>query len=148
MAVVTVPLAWYALSHTGSDGPSSAEPAPAAVVAGEVAFERVDSGPVDVEVVLASPALTDRLCAPLLTEGSLSCGNGSTAVLNSVRRLRGADAYAGDLASCRQYVVNHEVGHTIGHHHERCAGAGRLAPVMMQQTKGVGACLPSPWPYP
>lgn len=114
---------------------------------GRLSFQRVDHGPVDVRVVLASPATADRLCAPLRTNGIYSCGSGSTAVLNSMRWLRGADAYAGDLASYRQYVVNHEVGHTLGHGHAGCPGAGRPAPVMMQQTKGVGACTPVPWPF-
>ena len=115
---------------------------------GAMAFQRVDSGPADIHVVLASPTLTDRMCAPLKTQGKLSCGNGSTAVVNSFRWLRGADAYVGDLPEYRHYVVNHEVGHTLGHGHEQCGGPDRLAPVMMQQTKGVGACLPSPWPFP
>ena len=115
---------------------------------GDRAFQRVDAGPVDVRVVLASPTLTDRMCRPLRTLGRLSCGSGSTAVLNSYRWLQGADAYTGRLPEYRQYVVNHEVGHTLGHGHEGCPAPGRLAPVMMQQTKGVGACRPSPWPYP
>jgi len=115
---------------------------------GRLAFRRVDSGPVHVRVVLASPATTDRLCHPLRTQGRYSCGAGATAVLNSMRWLRGADAYAGRLPEYRQYVVNHEVGHTLGHGHEGCPAPARPAPVMMQQTKGVGACLPSPWPYP
>lgn len=114
---------------------------------GRLSFQRVDSGPVEVRVVLASPATTDRLCRPLDTAGIYSCGVGSTAVINSMRWLRGADAYAGDLASYRLYVVNHEVGHTLGHGHQGCPGAGRPAPVMMQQTKGVGACRPAPWPF-
>jgi len=115
---------------------------------GRLSFRRVSSGPTDVEVVLASPRTTDRLCLPLDTAGIYSCGIGSKAVINSMRWLRGADAYEGHLPEYRQYVINHEVGHTLGHHHEACSGAGKAAPVMMQQTKGVGACRPVPWPYP
>ena len=115
---------------------------------GRMSFRRVDAGPVDVRVVLASPRTADRLCLPLHTAGIYSCGIGSTAVINSMRWLRGADAYEGHLPEYRQYVINHEVGHTLGHHHEYCAGKGEPAPVMMQQTKGVGACRPVPWPYP
>ena len=54
------------------------------------------------------------------------------------------------LASYRQYVILHEVGHILSqcsptHHKKACAPCGR-APVMMQQTNGVGACRWNPWP--
>lgn len=115
---------------------------------GRMSFRRVADGPVAFRVVLASPDTTDRLCAPLRTGGTYSCANGGSAVINARRWLRGATAYSGRLPAYRQYVVNHEVGHTLGHGHERCPGAGRLAPVMVQQTKGVGSCVANPWPYP
>lgn len=115
---------------------------------GRMSFRRVDHGPAEFRVVLASPTTTDRLCLPLDTAGTYSCGIGSTAVINSRRWLRRASAYGTDLAGYRRYVVHHEVGHTLRHGHARCPGAGLLAPVMVQQTKGVGACRPNPWPYP
>jgi hypothetical protein len=67
--------------------------------------------------------------------------------------VRGAVAYAGNLAAYRLYVINHETGHALGNGHVQCPKKGALAPVMMQQTlgistPGVGACKPNPWPYP
>lgn len=115
---------------------------------GRMSFARVDDGEVDLRVVLASPRTTDDLCAPLRTASRLSCSTGSRAVINARRWLEGAPAYAGRLDAYRAYVVNHEVGHTLGRGHARCPGPGGPAPVMMQQTLGVGACRPSPWPYP
>ncbi|MDP9436072.1 MAG: DUF3152 domain-containing protein, partial [Actinomycetota bacterium] len=115
---------------------------------GRLSFQRVDAGPVAFRVVLASPDTTDWLCAPLRTAGTYSCASRGSAVVNAGRWLRGAAAYRGELVAYRQYVVNHEVGHVLGHGHESCPGAGRPAPVMVQQTKGVGACRPNAWPFP
>jgi len=110
------------------------------------AFERVDGDAFDMRVILASPALTDQLCAPLLTRGEVSCRNGDAVVLNALRWGVGIEGYAGDLASYREYLVNHEVGHRIGRGHVSCPGAGEVAPVMMQQTYGLDGCRANPWP--
>jgi hypothetical protein len=109
-------------------------------------FERVSAATYDFRVVLASPVLTDQLCAPLATEGEVSCRNGDDVVLNALRWCVGAESYGDDVAAYRQYLVNHEVGHRLGRRHEPCPGPGLPAPVMMQQTLGLGECLPNPWP--
>lgn len=106
---------------------------------------RVD-GHADLRIVLASPETADSLCAPLDTNGRLSCRNGSHVVINAWRWAFGADSYAGDLVAYRRYVVNHETGHALGYPHVGCPGSGDLAPVMMQQTKGLDGCQPNPWP--
>lgn len=100
----------------------------------------------DLRIVLASPDTTDRLCAPLKTRGKVSCHNGGRVVLNARRWLLGADAYGADVTAYRIYLVNHEVGHGIGHGHVQCPGRGRPAPVMMQQTYGLDGCTPWTWP--
>jgi hypothetical protein len=115
---------------------------------GTRAFQRVSTGPVSFRVTLASPGTTDRLCAPLVTNGIYSCHQGERAVLNSWRWTNGADSFGTDLDGYRRYMINHEVGHALGKGHLYCTSAGAPAPIMMQQTKGVGGCTPNPWPLP
>jgi hypothetical protein len=114
---------------------------------GRMTFART-SGAYDIRVVLASPDTSATLCAPLQTMGTLSCGQGNTAVLTLYRWVKAIPDYGTDRTGYRHYVVNHEVGHTLGHGHEMCPGAGKVAPVMMQQTKGLKGCLPNSWPFP
>lgn len=115
---------------------------------GGFSVERVNSNEASFKVVLASPQTTDELCSPLQTNGIFSCAQGSAAILNAMRWMEGADAYGDDLEAYRIYMINHEVGHVFGHGHVECPAAGELAPVMVQQTKGVGSCEPNPWPFP
>lgn len=103
-------------------------------------------GEADLRVVLASPDTTDRLCAPLDTQGKVSCRNGEDVVINALRWARGAATYGDDVAAYRTYVVNHEVGHGLGHGHVGCPGGGEPAPVMLQQSLGLQGCRANPWP--
>jgi hypothetical protein len=95
---------------------------------------------------IVTPKTTDRLCAPYLTRGEVSCQNGDRVVLNAKRWLLGADSYGSDLTNYRRYLVNHEFGHTLGKGHVDCPGPGKLAPIMLQQTKGLWGCRKNPWP--
>lgn len=115
---------------------------------GKLRFQRVDYGTVRVRVALSSPTLTDTQCLPKRTGGELSCWNGRRSVINAKRWGLGAASYGRDLASYREYVVNHEVGHGLGHGHVACPGPGKPAPVMVQQTKSLGGCRLNPWPFP
>jgi hypothetical protein len=112
---------------------------------GDHVLGRVASDP-DVRVLVASPGTTDELCAPLDTQGQVSCRNGALVVLNALRWAEGIPDYEGDLLQYRRYLVNHEVGHALGHAHVTCPGPGEPAPVMMQQTYGLEGCSPNPWP--
>ena len=89
-------------------------------------FAWTETDDYDARVVLASPGTTDRLCLPLDTIGELSCGIEETAVLNFRRWATGSDAWT-DVSRYRQYLVNHEVGHVIGYHHDLCKGKGERA---------------------
>jgi hypothetical protein len=113
---------------------------------GTLTFART-SGPADIRVILASPDASERLCAPAQTRGTMSCGGGDRAVLTMYRWMNGIPDYGDDRTAYRQYLVNHEVGHVLGHAHAYC-DPGHLAPVMVQQTKGLQGCLPNAWPFP
>jgi Protein of unknown function (DUF3152) len=71
---------------------------------------------------IGTPTTADRLCAPFLTRGEVSCNNGNRVVLNAKRWLLGADSYGSDLTNYRRYLVNHEFGHALGKHHVDCPG--------------------------
>ena len=107
-----------------------------------------DPAKADFTIYLATPGTVDRYCWPLRTYGKVSCQAGSKVMLNARRWAYGAPAYGKDVSGYRQYLVNHEVGHRLGHGHVGCPGKGKRAPVMMQQTKGVGGCRANPWPNP
>jgi Protein of unknown function (DUF3152) len=110
-----------------------------------VAFART-TGPASFELILASPTLVDRLCYPLDTIGQLSCRNGDKVILNAKRWATAVPWYAGHLDDYRAYLVNHEVGHRLGHGHKTCPSPGAPAPVMVQQSKSLYGCKANPWP--
>lgn len=114
---------------------------------GAMSFARTD-GDAEIVVVLAAPATAQRLCAGLDTGGTLSCRVGDRAVITHYRWVLAHPDYGDDRTGYRRYVVNHEVGHVLGYDHVPCPGPGVPAPVMMQQTKGLLACAPNPWPFP
>ncbi|SDC37127.1 Protein of unknown function [Sanguibacter gelidistatuariae] len=114
---------------------------------GSQTFSRT-AGEATLTVTLASPASVDRLCAPLDTGGLWSCGVEGRAVLNHLRWVTGSENYGDDMAAYRQYLVNHEVGHVLGHRHAKCSSSAALAPVMVQQSGALVACTPNGWPFP
>ncbi len=110
-----------------------------------LSFQRV-AGAADLAIILATPPRVDAMCAPLRTNGYFSCRRSNRVILNSVRWTSATDSWATSLREYRQYLVNHEVGHYLGLGHVGCPAAGAPAPVMMQQTKGIGSCSPNSWP--
>ncbi|WP_245887575.1 DUF3152 domain-containing protein [Geodermatophilus tzadiensis] len=118
---------------------------------GRMSFQRVDTaeaGGYEFRVSLVSPGSMERYCPGVGTGGYTSCRYGERAVINLARWATAVPHYDGDVATYRQYVVNHEVGHALGNGHEDCPGPGQLAPVMQQQTLGLDGCTRNAWPFP
>jgi len=102
-------------------------------------------------LVLAEADEVDGLCFPYDTGGLYSCQNGPVVALNADRWRTATPDWTGDLATYRQMLVNHEVGHLLGRHHppaRQCPEPGRPALVMSQQSTELDGCLPNPWPLP
>lgn len=117
--------------------------------AGDVALQRVGpGGQPSFRVRLATPPTVDAHCAPLVTNGLYSCRQGADVMINLDRWQAGATPSELPLTEYRHYVISHEVGHALGHGHVGCPSPGALAPVMLQQTKGLQGCAPNPWPFP
>ncbi|MEV4811657.1 DUF3152 domain-containing protein [Micromonospora avicenniae] len=114
---------------------------------GTLTLRRVGPGQAaDFTIYLATPGTRDGLCGDV-PDGYTSCRNGAKVVLNVARWAKGVPRYGAPLATYREYMVNHEVGHRLGHGHERCPGRGEPAPVMQQQTLGLHGCTANAKPY-
>lgn len=109
----------------------------------------------DFTVYLATRDTAGRMCARGGTNirvGGVpftSCRTPGKAIINLDRWRLSAAPYLDarvDLATYRKYVVNHEVGHELGHGHQNCPKPGGPAPVMVQQTLTLRGCVPYAWP--
>jgi Protein of unknown function (DUF3152) len=116
---------------------------------GKDAFQLVSGGSYDFEVKIATPTTVDKICgaAGLHTHGEVNCDVGAQVVVNLKRWQTGSPEFPGPLHDYRALIINHEVGHRIGHGHEGCPGPGRPAPAMMQQIDGLHGCVANAWPY-
>ncbi|WP_314243731.1 DUF3152 domain-containing protein [Streptomyces kutzneri] len=125
---------------------------------GEKTFERVPGGEADFVITLASPGTTGVWCAKSdldTTVDNVSCDSARTerVMINAFRWAQGSATYGPDqMFIYRQMLINHEVGHRLGHDHVNCRTPGSLAPIMQQQTKSLNIngieCKPNPWVFP
>jgi hypothetical protein len=125
-----------------------------------VSLQRVGQDQADFRITLTSAMTVRTLCGyEIHVETSCYVPAGpdspvNRVVIDNARWVRGATAYVGDLTAYRQYLINHEDGHALGHQHAHECLPGGLAPVMMQQTIGMRdaktgkICQANPWPYP
>jgi hypothetical protein len=97
-------------------------------------------------VVLAEGPEVDALCRPYDTGGEFSCQNGPVVALNAERWREGVPHWRLGLHAYRVMLLNHEMGHLLGQRHRPCPGGGQPAPVMYQQSGGLGGCVGNPWP--
>ncbi|MCJ0871355.1 DUF3152 domain-containing protein [Streptomyces sp. AP-93] len=125
---------------------------------GTKTFERVPGGEAAFVITLASPGTTGVWCKKSgldTTIDNVSCDSASTdrVMINAYRWSQGSATYGADqMFAYRQMLINHEVGHRLGHGHVSCQTPGALAPIMQQQTKSLDInnikCKPNPWAYP
>jgi hypothetical protein len=96
----------------------------------------------DILIRLSSPRTIAETCG---LPKNLSCAElgGANIYLNADRWFHGSKKSGQGVEDYRQYMVSHEVGHILGHGHKKCPCVGCKAPIMMQQTKGIGKCVPN-----
>jgi hypothetical protein len=110
---------------------------------GAVRFRRVASGG---GLVLWLVAPDEMRTFSQDCSATWSCRVGRDVVINDARFHGGSPYWTGALDDYRLLLINHETGHWLGFDHDACPSVGALAPVMMQQSKGVGVCVGNPWP--
>ncbi len=111
-----------------------------------VDFRRVRKG--GTFTVVLAEARTVPSFSPVCS-AQWSCRVGRYVIINQLRWLKATPSWNSRHLPRRGYrhmVVDHETGHWLGHGHLGCPGKGRLAPVMMQQSKDLAGCRHNPWP--
>lgn len=114
-----------------------------------ITFKEVASGG-SLHMVLATGAQVKAASSGC--SETLSCAVYPYVLINDTRWMNGSDSYntlSVALLDYRRMVINHEVGHYLGHEHiSTCETATGLAPVMLQQSTGLRGCKPNSWPLP
>jgi len=115
-----------------------------------VIFKKVESGG-RMHVILAE-AKEVAAAAPWVCSDKLSCSVGDLVLINDDRWRGGSDSYnelGVSIERYREMVLNHEVGHFLGHRHIlSCETEAGQAPIMLQQSTGLEGCQPNSWPLP
>ena len=112
---------------------------------GDVRFALVARSKATTQLYLASGTTAAELCGSS-AHVAYTCAKGNTVVVSAERWRSGAPGYAGDATGYRAYLINHAVGQLLGKASASCAGKGKKAPVMMQQSANLRGCVANPWP--
>lgn len=80
-----------------------------------------------------------------------SCRVGTDVIINKKRWDEAVEhwfAHGETLSQYRTMVLNHEVGHVLGHvdNETVCEGEGKRAPLMQEQSMDLRGCTPNAWP--
>ena len=105
-------------------------------------FEPAAKSSARVWIRLSTSKTIEQLCglSPMLSCAELG---GKHIYLCAERWFSGSPKSGLDIENYRQYMVSHEMGHILGKQHVKCPGKGHKAPIMVQQTLGIGECIPN-----
>ncbi|WP_244609352.1 DUF3152 domain-containing protein [Bifidobacterium moukalabense] len=112
-------------------------------------FVQGADGSCDFNIVLSEARYMTTFSPDCSTE--YSCRVDENVIINDDRWNGGTNDWlsaGGDMARYRVMVINHEVGHRLGHtdNETTCAGAGQLAPLMQEQSMHLDGCATNEYP--
>lgn len=111
-----------------------------------VSFKQVQQGG-QFDLVLSQAELLPSFSSGCSAEWS--CRVGKSVIVNDARWRGATTAWnqaGGNIRDYRHMVINHEVGHWLGHGHLNCSAPGAPAAVMQQQSIDLQGCAFNPWP--
>ena len=110
----------------------------------DVVFEEVNVNE-DFTLVLSEGAELARRYAPTC-DAFYSCRVGNNVIINDSRWQEATPVWTKTIRDYQHLVINHEVGHLLGHGHYFCAKPGDPAPAMQQQSIELRGCTFNEWP--
>ncbi|NYI40748.1 DUF3152 domain-containing protein [Demequina lutea] len=85
--------------------------------------------------------------SPAVVDSPWSCAQDGVIVISSYNWTAGFPTYGTDYAGARAYILNHHMGHLLGHDDVECSG-GRADVMVVQEVTLPDGCKVNPWPNP